>query len=127
MINYNDAVKIIRTEFNKLELKTEQIDLLNSTNRILAENIYSDINLPPFDNAAMDGIAIIFNSKIKKWKIIGEIPAGNYNDFSLDENSAVSIMTGSKLPNNCDTVIPIEDIELKDDFAFLNTKFYTEG
>jgi|YelNatPaOPRAMG01_1025707.scaffolds.fasta_scaffold00153_32 molybdopterin molybdotransferase len=125
MINYSDAEEIIKIEFKKLELKTEQIDLLNSTNRILAEDIYSDINLPPFDNSAMDGIAIKFNSNIKNWKIIGEIPAGNYNDFPLDEHSAVSIMTGSKLPQNCDTVIPIEDIEIKDDFAFLkeNSKF----
>ena len=119
MINYNEAIEIIQTEFGKLNLKTEQIDLINSVNRILAEDVYSDINLPPFDNSAMDGFAIKFNSGIKKWEIIGEIPAGNFNHFNIDENSTVSIMTGSKLPKDCDTVIPVEDVEVKDNYAFL--------
>ena len=119
MINYSEAVKIIQSEFNKLSLKTEQIDLLNSINRILAEDIYSDINLPPFDNSAMDGFAIKFNKDINHWKIIGEIPAGNFQNISLDEFSAISIMTGSKLPPGCDAVIPLEDIEIKNDFAYL--------
>ena len=119
MISYNEAIEIIQTEFGKLNLKTEQIDLINSVNRILAEDVFSDINLPPFDNSAMDGFAIRFNSEIKKWEIIGEIPAGNFNHFNIDENSTVSIMTGSKLPKDCDTVIPIEDVDIKDNYAFI--------
>ncbi len=119
MIFYNDAQKIIQTEFAKLKLLTEQIDLVGSVNRVLAEDVYSDINLPPFDNSAMDGFAIKFNGSVKKWKIIGEIPAGNYDSFNIDFESAVSIMTGSKLPDDCDTVIPIENVEVKDNIVFL--------
>ncbi len=119
MISYSKALDIIQAEFGKLNLKTEQIDLVGSVNRILAEDVISDINLPPFDNSAMDGFAIKFNEGIKRWKIIGEIPAGNFNNFNIDNNSAVSIMTGSKLPKDCDTVIPVEDTEVKDDFAYL--------
>ena len=121
MISYEDAQKILQQEFNSLPLKTEQIDLLNCTNRILAEDIYSDIDLPPFDNSAMDGIAIKFNKEIKEWKIIGEIPAGNFNAVNLDNDSAISIMTGSKLPQGCDTVIPVEDIDIKDNDAVLKS------
>ena len=121
MISYEDAQKILHEEFNFLHLKTEQIDLLNCTNRILAEDVYSDIDLPPFDNSAMDGIAIKFNDKIKDWKLIGEIPAGNFNNVNLDDNSAISIMTGSKLPQGCDTVIPVEDIDIKDNNAVLKS------
>ena len=121
MISYEEAQKILQEEFNSLQLKTEQIDLLNCTNRILAEDVYSDIDLPPFDNSAMDGIAIKFNKEIKGWKIIGEIPAGNFNTTSLDNNSAISIMTGSKLPGGCDTIIPVEDIDIKDNKAVLKS------
>ncbi len=119
MISYDEALKIVQTEFGKLDLKTEQIELLNSYSRILAEDIYSDINLPPFNNSAMDGFAIKFNKEIKKWEIIGEIPAGNFNNFNIDINSTVSIMTGSKLPKDCDTVIPVEDVEIKDNVVAL--------
>ncbi|MFZ0454900.1 MAG: gephyrin-like molybdotransferase Glp [Ignavibacteriaceae bacterium] len=121
MISYDDAQKILQEEFNSLPLKTEQIDLLNCTNRILAEDVFSDIDLPHFDNSAMDGIAVKFNKAIKKWNIIGEIPAGNFNIINLDDDSAISIMTGSKLPHGCDTVIPIEDINIKNDQAVLKS------
>ena len=120
MISYNEALEIIRIEFNKLNVKTEQIDLLNSVNRVLAEDILSDINLPPFDNSAMDGFAIKFNQNIKEWKITGEIPAGKFNNYILNEESAISIMTGAKLPAGCDTVIPVEDVKIKNDIAYLN-------
>lgn len=119
MISFNEAENILQSEFGKLKLKTEQIDLINSVSRILAEDIYSDIDLPPFDNSAMDGIAIKFNPEIKKWKVIGEIPAGKFNDLEIDQINAANIMTGGKLPIGCDTVIPIEDIEIKNEYAYL--------
>jgi len=119
MISYEEAEEILKNEFGNLKLKTEQIDLLNSVNRVLAEDVVSDINLPPFDNSAMDGFAIHFNISVREWEIIGEIPAGNYNEIKIDNKSAVSIMTGSKLPPNCDTVIPIEDVDVKGNHVYL--------
>ena len=119
MISYEEAYNIIQTEFEHLNLQTESVDLLDSVGRILAEDIYSDIFLPPFDNSAMDGIAIKFNPEINEWKVIGEIPAGQFNEFKIDEKSAVTIMTGGKLPSGCDTVLPVEDIEGRDGLAIL--------
>ncbi len=115
MISYKEAEEILHNEFKNLTLKTEQVDLINSINRILAEDIISDINLPPFDNSAMDGFAIKFNPEITKWKILGEIPAGKFHEYKLNEYSAVSIMTGGKLPSECDTVIPVEDVDIEND------------
>ena len=110
MIPYSEAYKIIRNEFLKLKLHTEEVDLLNSLNRILAEDVYADTNLPPFDNSAMDGYAVKFNPSRKEWKLIGEISAGNFNLFTLDDDTAVLIMTGSKLAANTSAVIPVEDV-----------------
>ena len=112
MISFKKANDIISETFNELQLDIEEINLTEALNRVLAETILSDIDLPPFDNSAMDGYAIKFNSNIKKWKIIGEISAGNYNNYNIDETSTVHIMTGGKLPKNCDTVIPIEDVDV---------------
>lgn len=110
MISYSEATKLIEDEFKSIELQTEIVSLDEASNRTLAEDVIADINLPPFDNSAVDGIAIKYNDAITEWKIIGEISAGNYKEFSFEQNSAVSIMTGSKIPAYCDTVIPIEDI-----------------
>lgn len=119
MISYSEAYKIIRAEFQKLKLHTEEVDLLNSLNRILAEDIYADVNLPPFDNSAMDGYAVKFNPDNKQWKIIGEISAGNFSQFTLDDDSAVLIMTGGKLPENTTAVIPVEDVIIENGYVNL--------
>lgn len=118
MINYLTALEIIINEIEKLILHTEEVDILDSMNRILAEDIIADINLPPFDNSAMDGYAIKYSERTE-WKIIGEISAGNYSSFNLTENDAVMITTGSKIPNNSDTVIPIEDLEVEGNTLYL--------
>ncbi len=113
MISYSTALGIIKNEFVKKHLQTEEVDLLESYNRILAEDVVADVDLPPFDNSAMDGYAIKFSER-KQWNIIGEISAGNYSSFTLTKNDAVLITTGSKLPINADTVIPIEDVEVNE-------------
>ncbi len=119
MISFKEAQGVLKTEFSKLNLETEQVDLVDSVGRILAEDIYSDINLPPFDNSAMDGIAVHFSPGVKKWKIIGEISAGKFKDVAIDEKTAVTIMTGARLSYGCDAVIPVEDIEIDGDHALL--------
>jgi molybdopterin molybdotransferase len=119
MINYNDAIEIIRKNFLNLNRKTEQVQLLDSLNRILAEDVISDISLPQFDNSAMDGIGVKFNKNISKWSVTGQIFAGNFKDITVSEENTVYITTGAKLPNGCDTVIPIEDIVFEENAAML--------
>jgi len=114
MLSYYEAFSIINKYFKGIKLRTEKVNLLDSLNRVLSEDIYSDIDMPPFNNSAMDGYAIRFNPEINSWSVIGEISAGNFNDsLIIDENSAVSIMTGGKIPDQADTVIPIEDVQIE--------------
>lgn len=127
MINYNKALGIIKNEIEKLTLHTEEVNILNSINRILAEDIIADVDLPPFDNSAMDGYAIKFGER-NNWNIIGEISAGNYSSIRLSENDAVLITTGSKIPIDSDTVIPIEDLDVDKNILQLKPDaFYKKG
>jgi len=112
MINYNTANEIVFEEISKIKLSTEEVPLLGSLNRLLAEDVLADVNLPPFDNSAMDGYAIKYNPKVKEWDSIGEISAGNYKNYLLTDDTAVYIMTGSKLPLNCTAIVPIEDVDI---------------
>ena len=109
---YLEALEIIKSEFKKIPQELESISLSDSLNRILAEDVYADVDQPPFNNTAVDGYAVVFNDQIKQWKLIGEISAGNFQIFALDNNSAVLIMTGSQIPEGCTAVIPIEDVEV---------------
>ncbi len=119
MILYNEAIQKIRNEFECIFLEIEEIPLKKALNRTLAEDVVTDINLPPFDNSAMDGYAVRYEDDVREWNVIGEISAGNYRDYSHSPGSAVSIMTGSRLPEGFDTVIPIEDVDVIDNTVSL--------
>lgn len=127
MINYNEAIETIKKEFAKTSLQTEEVDIYESIDRILAENVFADVDLPPFDNSAVDGYAVKFGYR-SQWKIIGEISAGNFTPASLQEDEAILITTGSKIPLNADTVIPIEDVDVTDNILKLKPdSFYKKG
>lgn len=128
MISFNKANEIIYDTLKSLQPAAEYIDLLDAPGRTLAEDVVSDADLPPFNNSAMDGFAVKFNPNIRSWTIKGEISAGNYSAFSADNISAVSIMTGSMIPDGFDTVIPVEDVFIREDNLILNTNArYVQG
>jgi len=112
MISYAEAFELIEKEFNDLPVETEVIPIEEAGGRTTAENIFADVNLPPFDNSAIDGIAVKFNENIRSWKLNGEISAGNFRSVEIDENTALSIMTGAKIPDDCDTAIKLEDYDI---------------
>ncbi|MGA2295977.1 MAG: molybdopterin molybdotransferase MoeA [FCB group bacterium] len=120
MISYDEAISIIEKYFNEIKLSISEVPLLDSLNFTLAEDIYSDINLPPFDTSSMDGYGIKYKENIDQWTVIGEISAGNYKDISIRDNEAVSIMTGSKLPPGVDSIIQIENVKVNDNHIKLN-------
>lgn len=112
MIKYSDALKKVTNEATAIKPRTELVSLENSLGRILADDIFTSSSLPAFSNSAMDGIAIKHAETHTQWAIVGEISAGNFNEVSLQSGQAVQIMTGAKIPGNCDTVIPKEDYVL---------------
>ena len=127
MIAFDDAVQLIKNEIFTIPLPIEEVNILDSVNRILAEDVIADVDLPPFDNSAMDGYAIKYSER-NKWNIIGEISAGNYSSANLADNDAVLITTGSKIPINADTVIPIEDVDVDGNNLQLKPgAFYNQG
>ena len=94
---------------------------------VLAEDIFSDTNIPPLDNSAMDGFCLksadTKNSSPAapaRLKIIGTIYAGKIPRFAVGHQQAARIMTGAPIPKGVDTVIPIEEISEKDGYVFIN-------
>lgn len=112
MITHNQALEIILSNCNRLD--AELIQLTDSTNRVLAENIHSDINMPPFDKSAVDGFACRKEDLLNELKIIETIAAGQIPQFAIEKNCCSKIMTGAQIPKNTDFVFMIEDSELID-------------
>jgi len=97
--------------------KVEVISLKNASSRVLAKDIVSQIEIPSFEKAAMDGFALK-SSDTKNaskqnpifLKIVGKIFAGNRKKNSIKLSETIAIATGSPLPSGADAVIMIEDV-----------------
>ncbi len=92
---------------------SEMVTLDDSANRILAEDIFSPINVPSFDNSAMDGYAVRVADLVNSdtLTVIGKSFAGNPFTGELQAGQAVRIMTGAMIPTGCDAVVMQEETE----------------
>src|SRR4030042_766454 len=113
MISVEEALEKILSYVKILE--PEEKSLLESLSQVLAEDIYSTINVPPLDNAAMDGYALkaedtrgASESSPRKLQVIGEVAAGYMPEREITRGTAIRIMTGAPLPKGADTVVQFE-------------------
>ena len=116
-VSFEEAQQIILDAASPLGCET--VSLVEASNRVLYEDIVSDIILPPADDSAMDGYAIIADdthgaSKDNpvKLHITEEIQAGgSIIDKRVLKGTAIRIMTGAPIPEGADSVIRFEDTE----------------
>ena len=112
------------------EIDSENLPLSQVLNRILAEDIISELDFPHWDNSAMDGYALRYAdlenledlSELKLAIAAADIPAGKAIEQYLKQGECVRIFTGGMLPKGADTVIMQEDTERIDDFLYLKVK-----
>lgn len=81
---------------------------------VCAEDLYSKLDMPPFDKSAMDGYAFKWEEGLTEYINNGIIAAGDSADEPLEEGHCIAIMTGAPLPFGADSVIPVE-LTKKDD------------
>lgn len=117
MIELSEAEKII---FNSVKtLDTEYVSLNDSLFRVLAQDILSKINMPPFDKAAMDGFAINSKDNSEKFKIVETIVAGKPPLKKINKGECSRIMTGAMLPEGADRVIKVEITQVINDYMYI--------
>lgn len=95
---------------------SESVNLHLALNRIVAKPIMSPINVPSFDNSAMDGY-VIREKDVKEnttLPIAGSIFAGHNGDIQWPKNTCLRIMTGAPVPNDAYAVIMQEDVKIAD-------------
>jgi len=128
MITSNKALEIILKSVE--DFGTESVPFIESTGRILKENIYADRDFPPFDRVSMDGVAIdieAFKQGQRQFKIEGVQAAGSPQLTLQNTENCIEAMTGAVLPKNTNAVIQYELTDTKDGFVTLNTdavKYY---
>jgi molybdopterin molybdotransferase len=116
MISVEEALEKILQAVDALE--EESVPLLESLGQVLAEDIKSDINVPPLDNSAMDGYAVqakdtkgATKESPKFLRVIDTVMAGSISEREVVPGTAIRIMTGAPVPEGADSVVQFEDTD----------------
>lgn len=110
MISFGQAFDIVMS--TGFRTGTEAISYTDSLNRILAGDIASDMDLPPFKKSSVDGFACRKTDLGNDLEILETIPAGNWPSKTIGCNQCSRIMTGAPVPDGADCVIMVEDTEM---------------
>ncbi len=99
-------------------LKDETRHLLDCLGRVLAEDVLADMDIPPFDNSAMDGYALRAADTVAagaenpvSLRVIADLPAGYPPPPLVRPGEAVRIMTGAPIPPGTDAIVRTEDVK----------------
>jgi len=121
--NLDSVIEWLLTHASPISLRKdayEEVPLTQALNRILAEDLVSSIDVPPADNSAVDGYAVIYEDLASSLKlpISQRIPAG-LAPTALKKGSAARIFTGASIPDGADAVIMQEQTNLDDEGRFV--------
>ena len=97
-------------------LPTETVDLAAARGRTLRAPLHARVDIPVFDNSAMDGFAVHGDDVTDagadapvRLRVVADLPAGSALDPRFGPGEAVRIMTGSAVPTDADAIVPFED------------------
>jgi len=115
MIAVEDALDIVLSQARALP--SEDVALGDALGRVLAEDVASDLDQPPFDRAMMDGYALRSEDATAPitLAVIGRLAAGQVFAGKVGREQAVRIMTGAPLPQGADAVQQVEKTRKVDD------------
>ncbi len=116
MLSVEEALERVLAAFEPLE--PERVPVLETLGRVLAEDIYADMDIPPLTNSAMDGYAVQAADTAgaspehpARLRVIYNLAAGYTTDMAVTPGTAIRIMTGAPIPPGADTVVRFEETE----------------
>jgi molybdopterin molybdotransferase len=115
LLSVEQATQKILAQARPVE-QTETVNILNALNRVLAEDLTSTINVPGYDNSAMDGYAVRSEDCLTsgaRLPVLQRIPAGQVGTL-LEVGTAARIFTGAPIPEGADSVVMQEMCEAGD-------------
>ncbi len=109
MLPFDEALRIVLDSAHKLG--SEYVDIAQATHRILAEDVESDMDMPPSDRSVVDGYACRRQDLTNELMVIETIPAGYAPAKSVGPGQCSKIMTGAVVPEGADCVVMKEYVE----------------
>jgi molybdopterin molybdotransferase len=118
LMSVDEAVRLL---FERVPVVagTEHVGLLEADGRILADTLLAPINLPVFDNSAVDGYVVRYADLAPNAETVlplaGRVAAGHTLETLAQDGAAVRIFTGAPVPKGLDTIFMQEDVKVLDD------------
>ncbi|MDN5332705.1 MAG: molybdopterin molybdotransferase [Tepidanaerobacteraceae bacterium] len=125
-LKIDEALKVLKENLISVRARSEEVELLDALNRVLAEDVYSPEDIPPFNRSTVDGYAVISSDTFgageslpAMLKVVAEIKMGQRPDFALKAGEAARISTGGMLPEGSDAVVMLEYTQPLEDGTLL--------
>ncbi|MGD9634462.1 MAG: gephyrin-like molybdotransferase Glp [Pirellulales bacterium] len=113
MISVEEALRLV--EEHARPLAPQRVALGDAAELVLAEDVTSAVNSPPYDKTLMDGYAVVSSDRSQIRQVIEEIGAGSVPHRPVTPGTATRLMTGAPLPEGADAVVAFERTEPIDD------------
>jgi molybdopterin molybdotransferase len=125
MISVEQALERVLSHFHVLE--PEQVPILEALQRVLAEDVRADVDIPPHANTAMDGYAVqaadTFGASAdtpQRLRVIADLAAGYVAEKTVTRGTAIRIMTGAPIPDGADAVVRFEDTKVESEWVHIS-------
>ncbi|HHH75865.1 MAG TPA: molybdopterin molybdenumtransferase MoeA, partial [Phycisphaerae bacterium] len=117
MLSYDQAVAIVIQAAKNIDLGVESVLSAEANGRIVACDIVSAVDLPPFNKSAMDGYAVA--DVCDTYRLIETVPAGVVPKLPLSPGCATKVMTGAPVPQGATRVIRVEYTRIENDLIVI--------
>jgi molybdenum cofactor synthesis domain-containing protein len=121
LLTFEEAQKAI-SSLKLAALGAEEAPLLTAHNRVLAEDVTSSMDIPPFDRSTVDGYAVKVidtfgaeENQPAQLSVAGIVNIGELPKVSISKGEAAEIVTGAPIPEGADAIVMVEDTERTDD------------
>ncbi|MCO6495759.1 MAG: molybdopterin molybdotransferase MoeA [Bacteroidetes bacterium] len=127
MISIAEVIHILKQ--NLQILPGEEINVSQSLGRFVECDIVSPIDVPSFDNSAMDGYALFFVENSSEYNLVAgnSIAAGDFSQLKLQPGEAIRIFTGAPIPEGADTVVQQELSSVQNGKLLVETNLIQKG
>jgi len=128
LISLEEAKQILAQSFTPKPVGKECVSLSEAHNRVLATDVTSPLNVPPFDRSTVDGYALksadTFGAEEDKpiaLKLCGQVNVGETPKVKVQKGTAVQIVTGAPMPEGADSVVMMEYTVQKDEYIMVHS------
>ena len=122
LMTFDEAKNAISLHLKPKPLGEEELSLMEAYNRILKEDIFSALDIPPFNRSTVDGYAVkaedTFGAEENQpvtLNVKGVVNVGEQPKISVGKGEAAEIVTGAPIPDGADAVVMVEDTEKEND------------